>query len=310
MSKYLLIGGNGFIGKSICKILLKRNDEVFIYDNFSNSSFHQAKKLLNNQNIFEGDIRDKGNVLSVIKEVNPDFIIHLAAIHYIPDCDKDPELMHSINIKGTINILESIVETKSDALFLFPSTASVYKSEYTLLTEDTPPSPQNIYGDSKLLAEGIIKERLKERFVIFRLFNVYGTEDQTPHIIPSFISQAVKSNHIKVGNLTPIRDYILVDDVAKAFTQDFPKQSLGNIFNLGTGNGYSPKDILDLLSSIKQKVLSNDIELTYEQSSNLTRSNDNNSLVACMSKFKAAFGWAPNTEFKEALEEVFKSQLN
>ncbi len=139
MKKILITGATGFIGSTLYNHLLKQGHELFVIDNlsFGNKDFI----TINDSMFFEEDIRKSDKILRIIRAIEPQWVIHLAAIHFIPYCNKNPFESSEINITGTKSILEACKITKSVEKVFFASTAAVYPIADNAYTESHPNRP-------------------------------------------------------------------------------------------------------------------------------------------------------------------------
>lgn len=211
MPKQIVVtGGLGFIGHHLVRRLMSNGYFPIIIDNFSNSNREFLRHTPVSKFFFiRSEISDFKKIKNKLKRFTPQAVIHLAAIHFIPFCNLHPFQTFVTNIIGTHTILEIAVKMKIKN-FLFASSADVYKHMRRPLREYDPVEPLNIYGLSKKFGEELVhfySKKFKIRHNILRLFNVYGTDDITPHFIPAILSQLRMSNKIQVGNLDSVRDY-------------------------------------------------------------------------------------------------------
>ena len=308
MKTILIIGGAGFIGSNLAKKLFCQGYQIIIYDNFSSGQLTNLSTVKNNIKIIKGDILDYRKLNHCILKYQPDIIFHLAAIHYIPDCDKNPEKTHRVNVDGTHNILKIITALKINPFFIFISSAAVYKNSKKSLAETDKTQPICIYGKTKLLGEKIIKQLCFKKeipFIIIRLFNVYGPNDKTPHVIPKIISQLKrKSAVITLGNLQPKRDFIYVDDVSDALSNLLAHKPKNIIYNLGTGKEYSIKNIVEKVA----KLLEDKKELKILSKNDLQRKIERFNLKADINKIKKEFHWKPKVDIDQGIKLLLKKE--
>ncbi|MFH0999511.1 MAG: NAD(P)-dependent oxidoreductase [Bacteroidota bacterium] len=299
----LITGGLGFIGTHLVLALMKSNYKIIVFDNFSNSNNFLINIINNKIKIIKGDIRDYHAMLQKLTKFKIDVIIHLAAIHYIPYCDNNPNKTIDVNLSGTVNMLR-FAENKKINRFIFTSTADVYKDLKRPCSEIDIIGNKTIYAISKILDEKAIQLYTQERkinFCIFRLFNVYGSKDKTPHFIPSIIKQIKTGRTINHGNINTIRDYIHIDDVVAAFTKIINSRTLPNaVFNIGSGHGYSGKEIIEIIKKIIKR------ELILHKNKKLSRSIDRHILVANNKLFSNTYSWHPKVKITDGLERMLR----
>lgn len=307
MSKQIVItGGLGFIGHHLVRRLMSDGYFPIIIDNFSNSNREFLRHTPVSKFFFiRSEITNYKKIKNELKKFTPQAVIHLAALHFIPYCDSHPCQTFVVNIIGTQTMLEIAVEMKIKN-FLFASSADVYKHIQRPLREYEPLEPLNIYGLSKKLGEELARfysKKFKIRHNILRLFNVYGTDDITPHFIPAILSQLRMSNKIQVGNLDSFRDYIYVDDVVEAIMRIITKGTFGNtIYNIGTGKQNSGRQIIQILEKFLDK------KIIVKQESRLIRQNDRPKLVACIKKFSQDYHWHPQNTLYNGLQKLILQQ--
>lgn len=306
MKKVLIIGGAGFIGNNLAKKLTDIGYQVFVYDNFSSGKISNLK-FLSRERIINGDIINYRKIANCVKKIQPNAIFHLAAIHYIPDCNKNPQKTHRVNVGGTHNVLKAVSALNPKPFFIFMSSAAVYANSSGALKESNKTVPLCIYGETKLVGEKITKQicvKNKIPFAIIRLFNVYGPNDGIPHVIPRIISQ-IKSQkkNIELGNLQPKRDFIYVDDVSNALYKLLEHKPKSRIYNLGTGKVYSIKEIAELFI----KFLSRKSFKVFSKK-NLIRKKERLHLKADTSKIKKELGWYPKISINKGIKLLLKEE--
>jgi UDP-glucose 4-epimerase len=305
MKKQILItGGLGFIGSNLIKKLLAMDFFLIIVDNLSNSSLKILKNFPKNSYFFiKSDINNKKKILNKIKKFNPEILIHLAAIHYMPYCLKNPQETKKVNIVGTENILK-IAHTKGINKIIFSSSAAVYGNSNKKHKETDKLFPGEIYGKSKLTAEGKIKKYCPSKnikYLILRFFNVFGPNDFTPHFIPSILKRIKKSSVIETGNLKTARDYIYIDDLVSILTKIIKKGKINNdIYNIGTGNGTTGGKIIKIIEKIKG------INIKVSKNIDLVRKTDPQKIIASIRKISTAYKWSPRYGIYSGLKKIIK----
>ncbi|MFA6570374.1 MAG: NAD(P)-dependent oxidoreductase [Bacteroidota bacterium] len=303
--KYLVIGGCGFIGSHLVKKLVSKNEDVVVVDNLSAGKIEFLKYYSSKPNleIIQCDILNHKDLNEAFKRSNPDTVIHLAAIHHIPTCDQNPVLTLRTNIEGVQNVLNECAKSEVKRL-IFTSTGAIYSETNAPLNELSAIDPQNIYGLSKKCAEDLIKifsKRTKCASIIVRLFNTVGTNETNKHLIPDILEQIWKGKTtIRLGNLSPRRDYIHVLDVVDAIYLLSKVKIQGNfeIVNVGSGKEYSVEDVVNLLSKIlSRKIIAN-------SDPDLKRRFDRKSQLADINKIQRLITWKPIRSLEEAFKEI------
>ena len=251
----LMTGGCGYVGRVLARLIFK--DHVLcIVDNQRYRETRFTKEELKYFELQKVDIRDEEKIAEIINDFQPDVIFHLAAIHYIPECEAMPALAISTNIEGTINLLSRCHE---HCRFVFASSGAVYSPQEVPHSEvDSPCGPMDVYGFTKLHAEEYVKYFSQQRgfpAVVVRLFNVVGPGETNPHLLPEIFAQLESGNSLlKLGNLTSKRDYIDLRDAAAGFWAVATRGviPLGETItvNLGTMRQYSVLELLDKVREI------------------------------------------------------------
>ena len=241
----------------------------------------------------------------VFAAYQPDWVIHLAAIHFIPYCNQHPYESADINISGTMHVLDLAAETASVQKVFFASTAAVYPIYDDAVGETHATGPLDIYGLSKLTGERLCSEfnqRSGIPTVICRFFNAFGPNETNPHLIPEIQQQVNEGKRtINLGNLTPKRDFIHTSDMARAVRMLMSADSEGmDIFNLGRGIEYSVTEIVEAFErQLGEKI-------TIEQEQSRIRKTERMHLLADVSKLKQATGWEPEWGIDEGIATLIE----
>ena len=254
--KFLVTGGAGFIGKHLIVELLRDDHNITIFDNFSSSSKNDIVHLLENGvSLVTGDILDYDLLLKSMS--NYDFVIHLAAQTSVEQSIVDPETTIDINVEGTVNVLKSCVKTNVKGL-ISTSTAAVYGSSPTPISETSQPNPISSYGASKLVTEYNLQAF--SRFfglncISLRLFNVYGNGQSTDAgVIRKFLKNISEKIPLEIfGDGTQTRDFVHISDVIQAFYCAIRniEAKRGKVYNIGSGSATSINELAALLLSGK-----------------------------------------------------------
>jgi UDP-glucose 4-epimerase len=214
----MITGGCGFVGSALVRRLVEEgHDEVIVLDDCSRGMPANLGAALSSITLVTADIRDREAVTRAIHEHRPSAVIHLAAIHFIPECDADPKRCIDVNVGGTQSVLDGCQSASVETVVL-ASTAAVYAPASVAHTDDSEIGPIDIYGFSKLWAEQLgrlFHQASGIPVAVARLFNVFGPGETNPHLLPAIIRKAQASDELVLGNLTTQRDYVFVDDVAR-----------------------------------------------------------------------------------------------
>lgn len=302
MKKIIITGGAGFIGSALIKHLQAFDYEIFVIDNlsFGNREFVD----IDDAHFFMEDILDREKMFEIFRKLQAEFVIHLAAVHFIPYCNKHPYESANINIQGTINILDAAADANTRKVF-FASTAAVYPIYDDAVTEQHATGPLDIYGLSKLTGERLCNEfflKTKTPTVVCRFFNAFGPNETNPHLIPEIQEQVNAGKRtINLGNLTPKRDFIHTYDMARAVRLLMEKDTQGiDTFNLGRGIEYSVTEIVEAFErQLGEKI-------TIEQEQSRIRKTERMHLLACISKLKQTINWKPEWDIDTGIKTLIE----
>lgn len=302
--KILVTGGAGFLGSKLCSRLCELDGQVHAVDNLSTGADDLLPEQVNFQNL---DIRDT-EFIDYVKKVDPDIIIHLAALHYVPYCNEHPKEAFEVNVMGTRRVLSAAREVNLDAA-VFASSAAVYAPRDEPNKETSNLEPIDIYGQTKLIGEDefkLFQEITGTPTTLLRLFNIYGPNETNPHLIPAILDQLEGgSRSVELGNLSPKRDFVHVSDVARAFIVSLKEAEQGfNIYNVGSGEEYSVKEVVGCV----EKALGEDIKI--EQNEERVRESDRPHLLADINRISTEIGWTPKIGFIEGIRGLITDEYN
>lgn len=303
--KVLVTGGAGFIGSAVVARLLARGDEVHVLDDLSFGRRELAQ--VPDDRFIQVDIRDRSAVKAAVARLHPEWVLHLAAIHFIPYCNTHPVEAADINIMGTINVLDACEAAASVHQVFVASTAAVYPIRDEAVAETVEPGPMDIYGITKLATERIAGEfhhRTKVPVVVGRFFNAFGPNETNPHLIPEIQRQVLAGQRtLKLGNLDPKRDFIHTADMSQAVVA-LLEAGIGGfeLFNIGRGIEYSVREVVEAFGRQLGEPLAIEVDPAR------VRKVERMHLLADVSKLKKATGWEPEWELDEGvatlLEEI------
>ena len=304
----LVTGADGFIGSHLTEELVKKGYQVraFVYYNsFNNWGWLDIlpKDIMSNVEVFLGDIRDPNGVQEAMKGV--DAVFHLAALVGIPFSYYSPDTYVDTNIKGTLNILQSARKSKIKRV-LVTSTSEVYgTAQYVPIDEKHPLQAQSPYSATKIGAD-----RLAEIFyrsfqlpvTIVRPFNTYGPRQSARAVIPTIITQLVAGREeIKLGSLTPTRDFNYVKDTVNGFISIYESEkTIGEEINIATQREISIGQLAEeLIRQInpKARIICDEERLRPEKS-------EVNRLLGCNKKIMCLTDWKSQYSLEEGLRET------
>lgn len=308
MKKVLVTGADGFIGSHLVESLLEKGYEVraFVYYNsFGNWGWLDTlpKEKLDKIEIFAGDVRDPNGVRTAMKGV--DQVFHLAALIAIPFSYHSPDSYVDTNIKGTLNILQAARDLETEKVMI-TSTSEVYgTAQYVPIDEKHPFQGQSPYSATKIGAD-----RLAESFyrsfnlpvAIVRPFNTYGPRQSARAVIPTIISQLLAGKEeIKLGSLTPTRDFNYVKDTAAGFIAIAESdKTVGQEINIATQQEISIGDLAQMIISQinpKAKIICDEDRLRPDKS-------EVNRLLGCNLKIKELTDWKQQYTFEQGIVET------
>lgn len=306
----LVTGADGFIGSHLVEKLLEEgyNVRAFVYYNSFNSwgwLDTLDKNKLSKIEIFSGDIRDPNGVKEAMKGI--DIVFHLAALIAIPFSYHSPDSYVDTNIKGTLNVLQAARDLKTKRI-LITSTSEVYgTAKYVPIDENHPYQGQSPYSATKIGAD-----RLAESFyrsfnmpiTIVRPFNTYGPRQSSRAVIPTIITQLLNGEtEIKLGALTPTRDFNYVKDTVKGFIEIAKSENtIGEEINIATCSEISIGELaLEIINQInpKAKIICDEERLRPDKS-------EVNRLLGCNKKIKKLTNWSPKYSFEEGIKETIE----
>ncbi|MEE9214404.1 MAG: NAD(P)-dependent oxidoreductase [Thermodesulfobacteriota bacterium] len=301
MKKIVITGGAGFIGSEVVRKFLEVDMNVIVYDNFSYGK-REFLPINNRLIIVEGDINETEFLTKTISVHSPNYVCHLAAIHFIPHCNANPTKALMINTVGTESVLNACKKQNIQKV-LVASTAAVYPiSDLPNIEDNTEVAPIDIYGLSKMFAELLAQKFFIETgtdTIILRLFNAVGPRETNPHVIPHIFESLKTSNKIPLGNITPKRDYIHTSDIAEAIYTICNSNIKGyEVFNIGSGEEYSVEEIVLMLEEVLKR------SLIIEQVEERMRKVERMHLLADISKIKKIIGWKPKIQLHDALRDI------
>lgn len=317
MKKILVTGADGFIGSHLVEELVKKGYQVkafVLYNSFNTWGWLDTldQEIMKQVEIFQGDIRDPHGVKEAMTGV--DAVFHLAALIAIPFSYHSPDAYVDTNIKGTLNVLQAAREL-GNLRTLVTSTSEVYgTAQYVPIDEKHPYQGQSPYSATKIGAD-----RLAESFyrsfdlpvTIVRPFNTYGPRQSARAVIPTIITQLLSGyQEIKLGSLTPTRDFNYVKDTANGFIAMYESdRTIGQEINIATQREIS---IGQLAQELIRQINPNAKIICDEQRKRPVKS-EVNRLLGSNQKILELTNWVPKHTFEEGLAETiafFERNLN
>ena len=256
--KYVVTGGAGFIGSNIVKLLVKNGHNVSIIDNLHTGSLSRLKEIEEKISFNKIDIRNYEELKTIISDV--DGIFHQAALTIVPESFQKPEEYFDVNVNGTNNIFK--IASKLGIKVVFASSSSVYGDVNEVpIKENFERNPINPYGKTKMNKEKLAEKYWKDNVNVIglRYFNVYGKGQTGTYagVITQFMKRLDNNlSPIIHGKGNQIRDFISVEDVAKANLMSMQSNTLQDFLNVGTGKSISILKLAKMMIKIYSKDLS------------------------------------------------------
>jgi len=311
MNKVLITGAGGFIGSNLVEELVNKGMKVraFIHYNSRNSWGNLellSSKILNEVEIFTGNIEDPFSVKKAVK--NCDTVFHLAALIGIPYSYIAPESYVNTNVKGTLNVMQACLDENVEKI-IHTSTSETYGSAiYTPIDEKHPLQGQSPYSASKIGADKIAESyylSFSLPVATIRPFNTYGPGQSARAIIPTIISQVLttKTNKIKLGSLSPVRDLNFVKDTINGFINIAENErSIGEVINIGFGKGITIGELAErIINFINPK-----IEIICDEKRIRPDKSEVIKLICNNEKAKRLVNWQPNYTLDKGLKETIQ----
>lgn len=324
--KILVTGGAGFIGSHLVKHLVSKypNYHIVNLDALTYAGNLENLKEVEdaaNYTFVKGDILDELLVKSLFTEYQFDKVIHLAAESHVDRSIKDPTAFIKTNILGTVNLMQAAINSWSgnfeNKLFYHVSTDEVYGSlgETGLFLETTPYDPKSPYSASKASSDHFVRAYANTYglpVVISNCSNNYGPNQFPEKLIPLFINQILNKGSLPVyGDGKYTRDWLYVEDHAKAIDVILHKGELGETYNIGGWNEWQNIDLIKLLIKLTDKELGRPDGESEQLITYVTdRPGHDKRYAIDASKIKEKLGWEPSLQFEEGLLKTIKWYLD
>jgi UDP-glucose 4-epimerase len=308
--KLLVVGGAGYIGSHMVKMLVNSKHDVIVLDNLS-TGFRELAKY---GELVVGDLANESLLEDLFSKHKFDGVMHFAAASLVSESMTDPAKYYRNNVSNTINLLDAMVKHNVKS-FVFSSSAAVYgEPNSDLIDESHAKNPINPYGSTKLMIERILLDYASAyglNSVSLRYFNACGADpegelgechDPETHLIPLILQAAsgrresitVFGRDYATDDGTCARDYVHINDLCSAHALALDKLTVSNdcgalSYNLGNGSGFSVQQVIDVVQAVVSK---DGYSVTVEDGKR--RAGDPATLVADAAKAKFELGWQPN----------------
>ena len=306
MKKILVTGADGFIGSHLVETLVRQGHEVTAlaqYNSFNHWGWLEDIDCLEQIKVVCGDIRDPHFCRQLTKGM--DVIYHLAALIAIPYSYVAPDCYVDVNIRGTLNICQA-ARDNGVGLVVHTSTSEVYgTAQYVPIDEHHPLQPQSPYSASKIGADAIamsFHNAFELPLIIARPFNTYGPRQSARAVIPTIITQiAAGKRRIKLGDVTPTRDFNYVTDTCRGFIAlaECPA-AIGQTVNIGSNFEISVGDTVKLI----RELMGSDVEFDLDKTRLRPEGSEVFRLWCDNSRIQSLTGFAPQYEIRQGLQQT------
>ena len=298
--RFVVTGGAGFVGSHLVKLLVKEGHQVKVIDNLHTGKMGNLEKVIEDIEFCKLDIQDFDSMEKELKDTEG--VFHQAALTVVQDSFKIPEKYHNVNVDGTENIFK--IAQKNNFNVIYENNLSVYCYQDVIpILENFDKKPINPYGKTKLddevLAEKYAKQRV--RIIGLRYFNIFGKGQTLEYagVITKFLDRLeVKKSPIIFGIGSQIRDFIHVEDIAKANLLAMKSDVSFTHANIGTGDSISILELAKIMIEISglklEPIMKNALEGDIE------KSQSDNSLA------RKLFDWKPERKLEDWLKETIK----
>lgn len=299
--KILVTGGAGFVGSALVRLLIQNGFKVIVFDNLCRGMRANLAGLP--VELVVGDICNQRAITQCVNTVRPEIIYHLAAMHFIPDCNRYRSACLKNNVVGTENVLVA-AERSAVKRIIMPSSMAVYPITDSALSENHPVGPYDIYGETKAINEMQLKRwatSTGNNSIAVRLANVYGPRETNAHVIPVIMDQIKEGiTALSLGNIDTFRDYIYTDDVARALVMlgDLEEKENFHVYNLGTGREYSVRQIIEILEELLG------VKFVVKTAKAKIRAFERMHLLPDVSRIQKAIAWKPQVNMRDGLRNL------
>ena len=298
--RFVVTGGAGFVGSHLVQLLIENNHEIIVIDNLHTGKKENLKSMIDKIEFQKIDIRNYESMKNILKNI--DGVFHQAALTVVQDSFSNPKEYYDVNVQGTENIFKLSIENKFKVVYA--SSSSVYGHKQKMpIKENMETKPINPYGQTKLECEYLFEKysKLGGSIIGLRYFNIFGKGQTVEYagVITKFIERLKEGKApIIFGKGSQIRDFISVDDIAKANLMAMNCNESNLLVNIGSGKAISILELANMMIKISgielnptfTKSLQGDIEKSH----------------ADISLAKKSFGWKPEITLQEWLNGIMK----
>lgn len=320
--KIIITGGAGFIGTHVVKLFVRKYAQ---YQIFNLDALTYAGNLENlkdiedmpNYHFIKADITDEKNIFQIFNEIQPDAVIHLAAESHVDRSIMNPNQFVITNVLGTINLLNAARQIKNFQQFYHISTDEVYGSlgETGYFTETTPYDPRSPYSASKASSDHFVRAYYHTYHLPVKISNCsnnYGPYQFPEKLIPLCINNIINEKPLPIyGKGENVRDWLYVEDHAKAIDLIFHKGKIGETYNIGGNSEKKNIEVVTTLCRLMNKKM-NKPDGYYEKLITFVKDRAGHDLRYAIdfTKLKTQLGWQPSVTFEEGIEKTIDWYLN
>jgi len=312
MKKIIVTGVSGFIGSHLSEELSKSEYEVYgIVKHSTSRNMEKLNAFLKNVVILTCDVSDYQSVFHTLKEVDPDIIVHLAALSPVRESFEKPFGYIQTNIIGTLNIAHVMLKLPDfkEKKLIYASTAEVYGIKNAMqIKEDDSLNPSSPYANTKTMTDTYLRMMSYVyglNTTVLRCANTYGRKFDTSFLVEYLITTMLKGGKVYIGAPGSVRDYMYVTDHVNAYIKAIEHLEIsGEAFNAGTGFGISNKDlafkIADMIGYDKKNIILGKYPQNYPIR---PIEADQPFIILDNTKIKEVLGWTPKVNLEEGLKK-------
>lgn len=310
MSKKALITGiTGFAGSHLAELLLKEGYLVYGTTR-PRSKKENIAEIEDKLQLYDADLIDSHSISTVLSDVKPDYIFHLAAQAFVPTSWSSPATTMEANVTGTIHLFEAVRRAKISPVIQIACSSEEYglvKKAEAPITEDNPLRPLSTYAVSKIAMDYLGYQYFRSygmKIIRTRGFNHTGPRQGDVYVCSTFAKQVAlieKGKHepvLHVGNLSSYRDFTDVRDMVRAYLLAVHKCDPGEVYNICSGTAWQIQQVMDMLIKMSTK------KITTRQDPGRMRPSDVELLLGTYDKFRKKTGWKPLISIEQTLEDL------
>jgi GDP-4-dehydro-6-deoxy-D-mannose reductase len=302
VERILITGGTGFVGTHLIQFLKAKTSKIFVLSSSANAPSRETEI-----EHYRLDIRNRDEVNSVVREISPNEIYHLAGISSVDISWSNPRLTFEVNVLGAYNMFEAAMSLPSPPRILNVSTSQVYASSGGILTEASPVNPNNPYAASKAMAELLLVQYRKctrGGIITARSFNHTGPGQLPNFVLPSIAKQfaemeaGLRPPRLTVGDIDVERDFTDVRDVVHAYSALLQQGRTGEAYNVCSGLAVRLADVVGKFQAICGTAVEIDIDPAR------VRSNEVSAIFGDSIKIRTETGWSPRIPLEKTVRDL------